>query len=296
MERNPFEVLGLHPNLVRKLSDEELQKVIQSSYRALQKIFHPDLSGREREARELNWAYEQIGPNAPRDRYENFKKSFTRKRRYERKVSELEDTLDEEKRKSEKLMDLMIAQFEERVSPSSSRSIYSLASSQVSLFDVRLRAFLARINPAIDLLLGSSEEKFPEQKRFYRSVRIAKDLTFEVRAPEGTRERRMAVAGLSGENIRANFGSFTSMMARMGCESYATPRSSRRHLYLEGAGDVVRSYEEKIRSSNAKLLLPILEPYIDKGSILVSAGRDSEGFYFALEGALLDVKKRTRTR
>ncbi|MDR2456342.1 MAG: J domain-containing protein [Deltaproteobacteria bacterium] len=44
MPRNPFEVLGLTPELVGELSEKQLRGVLKTMYRALQKTFHPDVA------------------------------------------------------------------------------------------------------------------------------------------------------------------------------------------------------------------------------------------------------------
>lgn len=67
MEKNPFEILGITPELVRRLDDDQLFKIVQSNYRLLQKVFHPDvIGGREENKRahlmslKLNRAFEQL--------------------------------------------------------------------------------------------------------------------------------------------------------------------------------------------------------------------------------------------
>jgi hypothetical protein len=62
--RNPFEIFGLTPAMVRDLNERDLFNVLKSLYRNLQKAFHPD-SGQTgkadpRMAVELNLAYEEL--------------------------------------------------------------------------------------------------------------------------------------------------------------------------------------------------------------------------------------------
>jgi curved DNA-binding protein CbpA len=70
--RNPFEVLGLTPELVSELSEKDLFGVLKSMYRALQKTYHPDIvhhkskgNGKDKQngdekAVELNLAFEAL--------------------------------------------------------------------------------------------------------------------------------------------------------------------------------------------------------------------------------------------
>ena len=42
MRKNPFEILGITPEMVKRLGDDQLFALVRSNYRALQKILHPD--------------------------------------------------------------------------------------------------------------------------------------------------------------------------------------------------------------------------------------------------------------
>jgi hypothetical protein len=57
---NPFHILGLRAEALRGISDEQLDGVIQASYRALSCIHHPDKGGRPEAFRRLAWAQEQL--------------------------------------------------------------------------------------------------------------------------------------------------------------------------------------------------------------------------------------------
>ena len=67
--KNPFEVLGIAPTLVRALEGTELFSLVKSSYRALQLIYHPDRSPlndqllklqKTQKVAELNLAFEKL--------------------------------------------------------------------------------------------------------------------------------------------------------------------------------------------------------------------------------------------
>ncbi len=72
MRRNPFEILGLSPRIVKELDEESLFRLVKACYRALQQVHHPDLSsGSGEKALELNLAFEAL--NLPKNP-ESFRK------------------------------------------------------------------------------------------------------------------------------------------------------------------------------------------------------------------------------
>lgn len=68
MRKNPFEVLGITPEMARSLNEEDLFKLVKSNYRLLQRVYHPDVqrphlrpSRRLKErAIQINLSYEKL--------------------------------------------------------------------------------------------------------------------------------------------------------------------------------------------------------------------------------------------
>ncbi|RUM87089.1 MAG: hypothetical protein DSZ24_07005 [Thermodesulfatator sp.] len=61
MRRNPFEILGLSPRIVKELDEEGLFRLVRACYRTLQQVYHPDLSsGSGEKALEINLAFEAL--------------------------------------------------------------------------------------------------------------------------------------------------------------------------------------------------------------------------------------------
>jgi len=81
--KNPFEVLGIAPTMVRALEGKELFSLVKSSYRALQLIYHPDRSPlhdqnlkiqKTQKVAEINLAFEKLNHDrdpASLDHYRN---------------------------------------------------------------------------------------------------------------------------------------------------------------------------------------------------------------------------------
>lgn len=45
---NPFKTLGIAPEIVRDLKDEQLLKHVKAVYRSLLLLFHPDIGGTDK--------------------------------------------------------------------------------------------------------------------------------------------------------------------------------------------------------------------------------------------------------
>jgi curved DNA-binding protein CbpA len=86
--KNPFELLGLSPEIVRALEGKELFALVRSSYRALIMIYHPDRAPlgneplktlRNRKVAELNLAFEKLNYERDPESLQHFKELYVRR-------------------------------------------------------------------------------------------------------------------------------------------------------------------------------------------------------------------------
>lgn len=57
---NPFQTMGLTPQILVKLSNQQIGELVRSQYRILVRIKHPDVGGCESEFKEIQSAYEEL--------------------------------------------------------------------------------------------------------------------------------------------------------------------------------------------------------------------------------------------
>jgi len=91
MRRNPFEVLGISPEIVRELDDEALFHLVKACYRALQRAYHPDIKyGAKERAVELNLAFESLDLERNPDSFHEHRRAYLRRlsRRTQRRTIE----------------------------------------------------------------------------------------------------------------------------------------------------------------------------------------------------------------
>jgi len=58
--RNPFKTLGLTPDILKGVGESEAKTLVQTMYRALARILHPDAGGSDRAFTEIAQAYERL--------------------------------------------------------------------------------------------------------------------------------------------------------------------------------------------------------------------------------------------
>jgi curved DNA-binding protein CbpA len=110
--KNPFETLGITPEMAHRLDDKDLFTLIRASYRTLQKVYHPDRSQTKSTTKaaknaanavEINLAYEQLNLEKDLDAFRRIKKRYAARRekglsskikRLEKKVAERDYNLE----------------------------------------------------------------------------------------------------------------------------------------------------------------------------------------------------------
>lgn len=75
-KRNPFEIFGLSPQIVKELDEETLFKLIKAIYRVFQLIYHPDKGGDPKKALEVNLAFENLNLEKNPEGFRNYRKKY----------------------------------------------------------------------------------------------------------------------------------------------------------------------------------------------------------------------------
>ena len=86
--KNPFEILGITPAMVRVLAGKELFSLVKASYRALLLIYHPDRSPlhdqelkiqRNKKVAEINLAFEKLDHDRDPASLEHYQQLYARR-------------------------------------------------------------------------------------------------------------------------------------------------------------------------------------------------------------------------
>lgn len=111
--KNPFEILGITPEMVHRLNEKDLFALVRAVYRTLQKVHHPDRSQTKSTAKaalnadkalELNLAADQLNLEKDPESFRRIKKRYAARRekgltskikRLEKSAAEKESRLDQ---------------------------------------------------------------------------------------------------------------------------------------------------------------------------------------------------------
>ena len=102
--KNPFEILGIAPEICKKLTDEDLFSVVKSSYRALQSIYHPDKGGSHKQAIEVNLAYEMLNYKSDPEGFVTYREKYIKRLAWasRKRAKDLEQQLEQQQKQSKK--------------------------------------------------------------------------------------------------------------------------------------------------------------------------------------------------
>jgi len=75
-KKNPFEIFGLSPQIVKEFDEETLFKLIKAIYRVFQLVYHPDKGGDPKKALEINLAFESINLDKNPENFRAYRKKY----------------------------------------------------------------------------------------------------------------------------------------------------------------------------------------------------------------------------
>jgi hypothetical protein len=115
MRKNPFEVLGITPEMVRTLGDEDLFRLVKANYRLLASVFHPDVvrphlrrSKRIQEkAIQMNLAFEKLNWEKHPEAFQEQRRAYIERlgRGLRKVVREMEEAARNKNRRTQALCD-----------------------------------------------------------------------------------------------------------------------------------------------------------------------------------------------
>ena len=180
MTRNPFEIFGLTPEMVARLSEKELFSVLKSMYRALQKTVHPDVARRSTRkndldrAVELNLAFEALDLDKNPVTFRRHRKNFAarRPRLVYQKSLDLEKQLIVQKSKEDRLAEAYLNRLV--ADHGWSKSEESLVNKPFPLVNIRLGLLDVAINQNLKMAswaLGSNYKEINFDAKGQMTVR-----------------------------------------------------------------------------------------------------------------------------
>jgi len=267
--KNPFEILGLNPNILMGLSDEEIQLLVRSQYRALQRIHHPDMGGDAKKSMEINSAYNALTSS---EYFKQYKKAFI-KPKAKVKAIVLERELDAEKARTledyQKYVSYLAACF------SGEKTVFNIGPCTLRIQDYNLSLKLS--------VYANYASKRGGQNLFY-DLLVRKDGTLARRKNKKTveLEGKRLIGTVSHETI-VKYGGVKSVLELaqriVTREDIELKRltSSRKIEEIE--------FDNQISPEDFQRIMMLITPKIKSGSMLFAINLGKE-ISFSLEGII----------
>ena len=180
--KNPFEVLGIAPAMVRALEGKELFSLVRSSYRALQLIYHPDRSPlhdqtlkiqKTQKVAEINLAFEKLDHDRDPDSLDHYRNLYLRRTGdgWKKTLRQLNREIQELNSKNESLSQGYLRHLLEPCFPGHSKKasesigIFSLENRRLGLQDIAINHNIRSLS--WDLGTNYKEIKFDADGRMF---------------------------------------------------------------------------------------------------------------------------------
>ena len=285
MERkNPFNILGLHPDLIQELSDEQIEKILDSQYRALQRLFHPDMNkGYENRSKELNEARELLDRRKNPELFILFREQFTRKRGVKKQVSNLEAEIKRHSREYEKLYSNMV-NYLTCLNRSKEFNVFNLRNTRITLSDTA------------SIVNESKNLSRDESKKLIYNIEVDnKGLLMMIKRGKITQYPFKAIiGGIDSDLVRQEYGNLHGLIKATQPNLWLPSQEDMRLIEIpkrmRNSKEIIK-YENHIHPRNFMQVIRNLSHVIDKHSYIFSLNTEEEP-YFSLEGQVINIERK----
>jgi len=272
--KNPFKILGLDPDIIRGLNDQEIDLLIKANYKTLMQIYHPDKNLKKAKTltsktAALNWARDELANKQIRESYQ---KSYT-KRKKKSTIKDIEDRLISANKRALRTILKFIEYQHTFLKFKHPHTIYNLSSCEIELCDV-----LAQMEAPRSIA-------FDRKANFNYTLDVHEHMTVHsYKTPEG--------GILLGTIKKTN--SIKSLLEQVHLDWIEDNRKRKptQPLYIYKA-ETWSGEPTKINKHYPlgllRYFMPLLRPYVEPKSYLLTLHDSKEGYYFKIAGEILEI-------
>lgn len=271
---NPFAILGLNPFILKGLNDENIQLLIQSQYRTLQKIHHPDHGGNQQISSEINSAYNALTGND----FIHYKEMFLRERKGKKDDSKqdkyLADLQENARRTYSQFMDYL-----KDLAEPSENSVFQLRNCVLNMQDYLLTAQLHDI----------SNYCVPNRKKKSCFYDLVVDNNGNLAKVQNNNRIELPGKKLIGVVDDETITKYCGKKNVLGLVQKVFDANKIERYFPKYREDVY--FDNRI---TPELFFPVallLTPEVKKHSMLFSLNKDNLGQFFSLEGLVVNIHK-----
>lgn len=279
MAENPFRILGLDRDLIRRLDDRTCARLVEQQFRFLQKVFHPDVGGDPRYSRLLNEARAALDLERNPESFARFKKAYTRRASGAVERASLKAQAGLAQVSYDRLVASLQNYLQCSADPTGQVSIFTPGPLTIGLNDI----VLGRMLPANYRREGKNQVFFDLHKSREGAITAKR-----VGRPAERYEGRVLAGTVPGEV--AHLGPHNPMTRLLKQLAPERNRASERFTaFPRRPGKVL-----DLRRISPELLRPLADyftPFVKLDSFLFSAGTDEQGLCFRLEGRIYSITR-----
>jgi len=279
--KNPFEVLGFNPEIIRGLSTEDVLKLIKPQYRVLQSIYHPDKTKTrdDKKSKEINGAYELL-QNPEMFKY--FKEKFLKRSPLRKRISDLEKEIISTGETTDCFYKQIIS-YLGNYAGSDKVTVFNIAPCRLKMLD-----YVLMLNRNIHLNMGKGKKDL-----FYDLIIRKNGGLARKRGKEVTEypDKRL-VGTISEEIVRSKrFGNIRKILnLAQQIWTYEDARVGRTAFPMRKVKESA-IYDGHITTVSFQSIMPLITPEIKNSQYLFSINREKGKTYFAFEGKILKIRK-----
>lgn len=288
--KNPFVTLGLNPDFIRHLADDQIDILVQSAFKALQTIFHPDKPGGNAErSREITDAKNRLDQKNNREGYEAFKAQFLKKASFQSRAEAISRELNSCRETQAQLEQVLLKFLRSIPVGSESLTVFNLPPCTLKIRDY---------TNAQNISFATAE------KADRKTMQEIRDHNFFdlVKNPDGSlhqvRDGKIKPLPLKSLVAAINEESFIDRKGFINILKKIHPSNTARsfdpdRVLKAGKKRVIEKetvyLRNQIEPENFIRLLPFLSPVISRDSYLFSCYRQRSDLVFCLEGHVIDI-------
>ena len=275
---NPFRVLGLDRDLIRRLDDRTIARLVEQQYRFLQKVFHPDVGGDPRMSQALNEARSALDRERNPESYDRYKTAY---------VGRAAATVERETLKAraglaqvrfERLLDGLLRYLSCRLEADKDPNIFTSGPLSIGLHDL----VLGRTLPP--------SYRRDDGSRVFFELRVGRNHGLTAYRPDRPPERYTArvLVGVIPRAVESGPDNPLARLVKAMAPGSGAPGS--RYAALAGRAGSAQDLR-RISPDAMRPLADYMSPFLKKDGVLFTAGADDKGLHFILEGRINTIAR-----
>lgn len=279
---NPLRTLYIDRELARRLSDADLERLVDHQYRFLQKLFHPDVGGDPETARRLNAARAALDRGADPEGFARLRAAYGRREPGSAKLAVLSLHSRALARRHAELIAGLTEFAQAALDPAAGPSVFTPGPLRLPVID----PLAARRTPT-----GATSA---QSARAFGTLTIGRDHTVTLRFPGRPvqhTDRSLAFA-LRGKTLTGSAPD--SVNGLLDLLAPARPSDLPGLTSRRIARDAAQAALTHVTPQMLEPLVGMLTPWLARDNYLFSSARDESGLHFILEGRIAGPNPKSR--